>query len=51
MMQKNLQASDSVPTPDALANESEDQVLVLLEDELERVAGGNGRTAGLFMSE
>jgi hypothetical protein len=50
-MHSNLQASEYVHTPDALPTESEDQVLVLLEDELERVAGGNGRTAGLFMSE
>ncbi len=51
IMQKNLQASDSVPTPDALANESEEQVLVLREDELEQVAGGRGSRAGFLMTE
>jgi hypothetical protein len=50
-MHKNLQASDSGPTPDALPKESEEQVLVLREDELEQVAGGRGSRAGILLSE
>lgn len=50
-MEKQSQTPMYAKPLEAIPNDSQGQVLVLREDELQQIAGGRGRTAGFLLSE
>ena len=50
-MEKQSQAPMHAKALADIPSDQREQILVLREDELQQIAGGRGRTAGLFMSE
>ena len=50
-MEKQSQAPMYAKPLEAIPNDSQEQILVLREDELQQIAGGRGRTRGFLLSE